>query len=70
MLLYLKCFLTSFPAPGRGAASPFWGGPLSHACPAATLGQPSPMLLLATFPIPALFSVPASRLLYSLLRRF
>lgn len=28
MLLYLKCFLTSFPAPGRGSASPSWGGPM------------------------------------------
>lgn len=28
MLLYLKCFLTSFPAPGRGPASPSWGGPM------------------------------------------
>lgn len=28
VLLYLKCFLTSFPAPGRGPASPSWGGPM------------------------------------------
>lgn len=28
VLLYLKCFLTSFPAPGRGSASPSWGGPM------------------------------------------
>lgn len=28
MLLYLKCFLTSFPAPGRDPASPSWGGPV------------------------------------------
>ena len=24
----MKCFLTSFPAPGRGPASPSWGGPM------------------------------------------
>lgn len=50
MLLYLKCFLTSFPAPGRGPASPSWGGPmflLPTPAPLPHQGSPGSQLLLA-----------------------
>lgn len=43
MLLYLKCFLTSFPAPRKGSSLTLLGSPQCSSClscPTALLGQP------------------------------
>lgn len=61
VLLYLKCFLTSFPVPGRGAASLSWGGRVPTRALPLSWGSPAPSAachLPLHQPHPALFPPP------------
>lgn len=74
MLLYLTCFLTSFPAPGRGPASPSWGGPTVLLPTLPCWGSPSSRLLLPPVTLTSFGSSQRSSLQslprYPSLRRF